>query len=310
MTRIIGGVRRRPPDRRRRGAATPGRPATGCARRCSPRRVVVRVAARAAVPRPVRRLRRGRARGVVARAPASSRSSSRTGAPRALIRDNARDLGLRPGRRRARPSVPATLAAARRAVRRGVPRPAVPAVDDEAVGADLGLLQTTAGSCRARWSWSSARSRSPEPAWPAGFTDVAASALRRDRRFGTVTPRLDRPGGTATTCPCAEPSAPGRSTRSPTVTSTSSARAAALFDEVVVAVGVNKSKKPAVHPRRADRDARAGVSSRRQRAGRRASPACSPTSAGEQDVQADRQGPARGQRLRLRAADGPDERLA
>ena len=84
-------------------------------------------------------------------------------------------------------------------------------------------------------------------------------------------------------------------------------RAAGLFDRVTVAVLVNPDKTGHVHPRRAARAA----------AGRRTPqwPNVDVDSfhgllvdyCADDGIARDRQGAARGVRLRLRAADGPDE---
>ena len=180
MTRIIGGSAggRRIVDAVRTAHPPDDRP--GARGAVLQHRVVVRVAAGAPLPRPVRRLGRGRARGVVAR--------RRRGHPgRVRPPHRPADRRERPrARLRARPTSCAPTVsqraghAARGAVRRGVPRPAVPP-RRRTVGGDLALLvdQRLAGA-RARWSWSSARSRSPEPAWPAGIEARAEQAVRRD----------------------------------------------------------------------------------------------------------------------------------
>ena len=86
-------------------------------------------------------------------------------------------------------------------------------------------------------------------------------------------------------------------------------RAASLFDEVVVAVVVNAVQEPALLRRRAHRHAPRGLRGLGQRRASTASPGSSSTSAWR-TTSRDRQGAAGGQRLRLRAPDGPDELLA
>ena len=63
-------------------------------------------------------------------------------------------------------------------------------------------------------------------------------------------------------------------------------RAASLFDEVVVAVGVNQSKTPPLHRRRADRDARPRRRATSPTCRSTASTACSPTFCAERGIQA------------------------
>ena len=116
-------------------------------------------------------LRRGRPRGLVPRGRAWSRCVEHDRRTAALIARQRPVARLHPGRRghragrdarwRARPG---------RAVRPGLPRPALPAAPTEAVAADLAALRRPrlAGR-RARWSWSSAPPRSPDPAWPDGL---------------------------------------------------------------------------------------------------------------------------------------------
>ena len=137
--------------------------------------------------------------------------------------------------------------AAGRAVRRGVPRPAVrpargatwpptwpPCVDQD------WLVPGRDGRRRARLA------RRAEPAWPDGLRRRAGRRSTARPCSGTFTPPRPAPPSrdqTPRRPPCAAPSAPGRSTRSPTGTSTSSRRAARLFDEVVVAVGRQRSPR-------------------------------------------------------------------
>ncbi len=268
---------------------------------------------RAPLPRPVRRVRRGRASrrgrgvpGVVTLVEQDRRTAQ-------LIAANARDARLRQGQRRHRRRCPALSSGPppRRTTWRSSTR------------RTRSRTRRSAATCRA-WSTTDwlvpgalvvveRSSRSPEPGWPDGFTDV------RDRRYGETmlwyghAASRPRPGQRRAvrqprSSPCAEPSVPGRSTRSPTGTSTSS---------------------PAPRPcstrswsRSASTSPRAGCSPPRS-----GSTCCARRAAGFDNVRVDgftglltdfcqraghprhRQGPARGQRLRLRAADGPDERL-
>ena len=178
----------------------------------------------------------------------------------ALISANARDARLRQGQRRGRRRWPATLrrppaapydvvfldppyplagrGGRRRPRRAGRPRLA---------GAGR------AGGRRALLAQPRARPG------PTGFTDDPGEAVRRDRRFGTVTPRPGRPPSPppARSDPCAEPSAPGPSTRSPTGTSTSSRGPRSSSTRWWSRSGVNKSKNRLFSRRGADRDARA-----------------------------------------------------
>ena len=225
----------------------------------------------------------------------------------ALIAGERQGARLRQGRRGRRRRSPRRCAAARGAVRRGVPRPAVPARRGRrstptcAALVDHGWLVPGAMVVVER------SARSPEPAWPDGLDGRRASKRTARPCFGTVTPR---------------PPPRTRTRRSPV----RRAVCPGSFDPVtnghldIVAPGLaalrrggrrrrrQQVQEPAVHRRGAHRDARAGV--------RRASP----TSASRLHRPAhrllpgarhprDRQGAARGHRLRLRAPDGADERL-
>ena len=143
----------------------------------------MRLAERAPVPRPLRRLRRGRARGVVPGRRASSRWSSRTGAP------SGADPRQRPGRSGSGGAdvVAASASRPRCAACPAAPYDVVFLDPPYPLGTDDGRRRrctrcaTTTGWCPARWSSSSAPSRSDPPDFPDGFTDV------RERRYGETT---------------------------------------------------------------------------------------------------------------------------
>ena len=156
----------------------------------------------------------------------------------ALIRENAAALGFTGIDVVAVAGRPGPGAHAPGAVRRGVPRPALRR-------AGRGRGRGAGGPARPRLArpGRAGGRRAVQPGRRPGLAGRASPAdrdaeVRRDhalvRSRRTHRAEHEEP-------PCAEPHAPGRSTRSPTGTSTSSPRAATLFDEVVVAVGVNTS---------------------------------------------------------------------
>ena len=178
-------------------------------------RGVVRLAGRAAVPRPVRRLGRGRPRGLVARAPGWSPWWSRTGAPPRSIARNAKALGF------ARADVVAAVGRRGAAQAPAAPYdvvfldPPYPLADDE-VTADLASLVEGGWLVPGALVVVERASRGPALAWPDGLDGERSKrygetdALVRSRRLaGPADRRADR--GVAV--PCAEPSAPGPSTR-------------------------------------------------------------------------------------------------
>ena len=163
---------------------------------------------------------------------------------------------------------------------------------------------TTAGWCPGRWSSSSARRAAPSPAWPDGLRRPPGAQVRRDgalvrsRRVPADAPEDPR-GGDAV-----------RRSRLPRVVRPGHQRAprhrraapSTLFDEVVVAVGVNASQEPALHRRGAHRrcsdEACADLANVRVDGLHGPAHRLLPGAGRPRD----RQGPARGQRLRLRAA--------
>ena len=176
-------------------------------------RGLVRLALRPPLPRPVRRLRRGRPRGAVPRRRGGHAGRARPPHRRPHRRQR-QDPRVRPGRgarRRAWPA-PSRGPPWRRTTWSSWTRPTrwrTPTWRPR-----CSPWSTTTGSRRGRWWWSSDRSADAAPEWP------SAIEPGRDKKYGetllwygharslTLPPR-SRP-------PCAEQSAPGRSTRSPT----------------------------------------------------------------------------------------------
>ena len=314
MTRIIGGTAggRRPahaPTARRPGHVGPG-----------PRGAVLhpgvtaRLADRPALPRPVRRVGCRRARGDVARCRCRDCWSSRTGGRRGW---SGRTRGARlSGASRCSPS----RCSARSGCTRGRPYDVVfadppYALVDSEVEQALALLVghgwLAPGSVGRR---ASARRAASEPTWPAGLRARAAArstarpALVRRRRHRCQHPRgliTVSTGGPVRKAVCPglvrprHQRAPRHHRRAPRSSSTRwSSRSAPT----------SRSARPAVHRRGADVEMLG-----------EGAPRTSPTSrstgstgllvdfCAEHGIRGDREGPARGQRLRLRAADGADE---
>ena len=280
MTRIIGGRPAAGGSRRHAGRST--RPTSDRVREAlfSAIESWCGSLSRAALPRPVRRVRRGRAGGLVARGRRGHAGRAGPAYRRADLRPTPA-TSASPGRGAWPARSAGTLAPAARARRttwcsstRRTPMPS----DD--VAADLAALRRPRLAGAGRDGGRRAGSRAA-PSRP-GRTGFERRAGRRSTArpcSGTFTPpRPSHPPSRTEPqeAPCAEPSAPGRSTRSPTGTSTSSRRASRLFDEVVVAVGVNKSQEPAVHRRGADRRCCSeACADLRQRHASTASTACS-----------------------------------
>ena len=230
----------------------------------------------------------------------------------ALIAEQRRDPRLRRGPRSCAARSRGSLRrAARRAVRRGLPRPAVPPVRRRRRRRPARRWSTTAGWSPGALVVVERSARGREPAWPDGLDRRPRQDATARPRFGTVTP----PGPPPETGPGATEETPVRRAVCPgsfdPVTNGHLdiiARAAALFDEVVVAVGVNKSKNRLFTRRRADRDARARSAADcanvtvdgLRRAARRLLPRAATSTAIVKGLRG-------GQRLRLRAADGADE---
>ena len=173
--------------------------------------------------------------------------------------------------------------AARRALRRGLRRPALPDARRGGRRRPRRPGGRTTGWCRApSWSSSGPAART-DVAWPRRARGGADEALRRDhalvrsRRLAVTRAKVGAQPKEAT--PCAEPSAPGRSTRSPTVTSTSSGVPPSSSTRSSSPSASTCRKNRLFTARRAHRDAARGHCGLRQRARRRASTACSSTSA-------------------------------
>ena len=243
----------------------------------------MRLAVRAPLPRPVRRLRGRRPRGLVARGRVWSPLVEQDRRTATLISANARGLGFTRAHVVAVPVATTLL------------RP--PSAPYDVVFLDPPYAHPS--SSRRRRPGRAARPRlagagrdGRRRARLASRRAAVARGLRRAAgRRSTARPmlwyvhaaHLNRTQPVSPTdpeeAPCAAPSAPGRSTRSPTGTSTSSSGPPSLFDEVVVAVGVNQSKHRLFT---ADERHRHAASSGRPPARTcpsRASPACSPRSA-------------------------------
>ncbi len=314
MTRVIAGHGRRDaawPSRR----ATGTRPtSTGPARACFStwQSLARRPPGRRAGPRPVRGLRRRRSGGALARR--RPRPARRGGRPCRPHGPGER-LGPRPARRRGQGGQSGTdhpHAGPGRAVRPRLPRPALRRLGRRS-SRDPAHTRVRRGGSATEALVTVERSTS-------GGEFRLAARLRSDpgpvatarERFGTVAPPLrakthdDRTGERGIT-KCAVPSVPGRSTRSPTDTSTSSPGPPACTTRSYVAVMINQSKKGLFEIEERIDLIRAGHRRVRQRR------ASSPFHGLLVDFckrarhPGHRQGPARGQRLRLRAADGPDE---
>ena len=275
MTRIIGGRPAGGGSRRPAGPA-PARPATGCARRCSPRieswcgslhglRFLDLYAGSGAVGLEAW----SRGAGVVTLVEPDRRTA-------ALIADNARALGF--------PKADVVAGPVAGDAARG--RPAAPydvvfldppyPLDDAEVAGDLAALVAHGwlvpgrdGRGRAR------RPAAREPAWPAGHRAATGASVRRDdalvrsRRPPAQTDQ-EPPRSHVRRAVCPGSFDPVTNGHLDIVR-----RASGLFDEVVVAVGVNQSKNRLFTRRGADRDAASGCAdSPTSRS--RASPACSP----------------------------------
>ncbi|CAM5734796.1 hypothetical protein SFUMM280S_08152 [Streptomyces fumanus] len=144
--------------------------------------------------------------------------------------------------------------------------------------------------------------------WPPGSTRsrpvaTARNVLVRSRALRAKT--HDDRTGERRDHKCAAPSVPGRSTRSPTDTSTSTARASRLYDEVYVAVMINQAKKGLFEIE--ERIDRHPPGHRRVRERPRGVLPRPPGRLLASSARSAIARPARGQRLRLRTADGPDE---
>ena len=281
------GSGRRAAPRSRRAVSPRVRPATACARRCS--RPSRRGAARStacgsstSTPGPARSAsRRGRAGAGVVTFVEQDRKTA------ALIARNAETLGA------SRANVAATsVAAALRktpvgAVRHRVPGPALSALRRRG--------DRRPGRPRARGDWLVPGAlvvversvRGPDLVWPDGLVG------ERSKKYGetmlwyghAARPPLEPP--TVRSDPMTERT-PGRLHRAVCPGSFDPVtnghldiieRSAKLFDEVVVAVGVNKSKNRLFSRRRADRDAHRRPAPSGTTCASTASPVCSPTSA-------------------------------
>ena len=240
--------------------------------------VVVRAAGRAPGARPVRRVRGGGAGGVVARG--RGRHDGRAGPSyrRADLRERP-DPGLREGAGAGGLGGRGAAQAALRALRRGLPRPAVPAAQRRRRGRPGRPGRAGVAGAR-RTGRRGALGPQPGAGLARGAGAGPGASLRRDgalvrsrrrRRPGSAPPAEEDSDVRRAVCP-------GRSTRSPTATSTSSAAPPSSSTRSSSRSGSTSPRTGSSAPRSASR-----CCARRARSsptsGSTDSPDCSPTSA-------------------------------
>ena len=291
--RVIAGDMARAPPEGPAGRRAPARPPTACARRCS--RSWATASHGRARARPVRRLGRARPRGALARRRGGHlrrrRAAPRSRRSRPTSRRSARDAEVRRSRR---PALP------RRAHRAAAPN-------------------TISSSSTRRTGWRSA-SRAPlSEALPAVLAPGAVAVAESDRRAPLDarpapprrTPLRRHPHPHPWPPIPASPSAPAPTTRSRNGHVDVITRAAAMFDELIVAVvnaSVRKSKSLFTAEERIGfiEHATAHLRQRPRGAVRQARRRLRARAGG----QGDRQGTARDLGLRVRAGDEPAQPLS
>ena len=260
---------------------------------------------RRAGARPVRRHRRGRARGALARRGRGGPRRVRPRAPATVLRRNIEAVGLPGATVVALPvaALPRAPAPTSRSTSSSPTRP-TPSPTTQLAGDCCARSPARGWLAAARWWSSSAR---PAARRRAGRTASQPSRRRYGEGVLWYGRRDDNPEDGGERHRSRRALCPGSFDPVTNGHLDIIGRAANLYDEVVVAVFVNQTQVQPVHRRRA-----AATCSPRsppsypQRHASTRSRAWSSTTAGARHP-GHREGPARGQRLRLRAADGADE---